>query len=84
MRLIAGVMHLVSMVKAGKVTECGNEACGETKARRIYGLLEGQFRSYFEKAERMKGITGENLLVLLERRSTRCVPFGSRLTANQA
>lgn len=38
------------------------------KLKRIYGLLERQFRGYFAKAERMKGITGENLLVLLERR----------------
>jgi len=34
----------------------------------MYGLLERQFRSYFEKADRQKGITGENLLILLERR----------------
>ncbi|MCS6984187.1 MAG: 30S ribosomal protein S4 [Leptospiraceae bacterium] len=38
------------------------------KVKRIYGVLERQFRNYFEKAQRMKGITGENLLVLLERR----------------
>ena len=36
--------------------------------RRTYGVLEKQFRRYFEKAERQKGITGENLLILLERR----------------
>jgi small subunit ribosomal protein S4 len=38
------------------------------KIRRVYGVLERQFRSYFEKAERMKGVTGDNLLQLLERR----------------
>jgi len=38
------------------------------KVRRIYGILENQFRGYFESAERMKGVTGENLLFLLERR----------------
>ena len=38
------------------------------KVKRIYGLLERQFSHYFELAERMPGITGENLLVLLERR----------------
>ena len=38
------------------------------KARRVYGVLERQFRTYFEKAARMKGITGENLLSMLERR----------------
>jgi small subunit ribosomal protein S4 len=38
------------------------------KVKRIYFILEGQFRNYFERAARMKGITGENLLSLLERR----------------
>ena len=38
------------------------------KVRRIYGLLEKQFRGYFAEADRMKGVTGENLLSLLERR----------------
>ena len=38
------------------------------KARRIYGLLERQFRNTFEKAAQMKGVTGDNLLSLLERR----------------
>ena len=38
------------------------------KCKRIYGVLEGQFRTYYEKADRMKGQTGENMLSLLERR----------------
>ncbi len=38
------------------------------KTKRIYGVLEGQFREYYEKADRMRGITGENMLSLLERR----------------
>jgi small subunit ribosomal protein S4 len=38
------------------------------KVRRIYGVLEKQFRNYFKQAERQKGITGDNLLVTLERR----------------
>jgi small subunit ribosomal protein S4 len=38
------------------------------KVKRIYGILEQQFRKYFHEAERRKGITGENLLILLERR----------------
>ncbi|MBN1180416.1 MAG: 30S ribosomal protein S4 [Anaerolineae bacterium] len=38
------------------------------KLRRIYGVLERQFRRYFREAERLSGLTGENLLVLLERR----------------
>jgi len=51
-----------------KVSEYGLQLREKQKARRIYGILEGQFHSYFEKADRMKGITGENLLVMLERR----------------
>jgi small subunit ribosomal protein S4 len=38
------------------------------KVKRVYGLLERQFRTYFERAERQRGITGETLLQLLERR----------------
>src|ERR1700721_1466201 len=38
------------------------------KAKRTYGLLERQFRNYFHKAERAKGPTGENLIIMLERR----------------
>jgi len=38
------------------------------KVRRIYGVLEKQFSNYFSKAEKKKGITGENLLIMLERR----------------
>ena len=38
------------------------------KAKRAYGLLEKQFRSYYEEAERMPGVTGENMLSLIERR----------------
>ena len=38
------------------------------KVKRIYGIQEQQFRNYFKKADRQKGITGENLLIMLERR----------------
>jgi len=38
------------------------------KVRRLYGILEDQFRNYFEKAARMRGVTGENLLLMLELR----------------
>lgn len=51
-----------------KVSEYGIQLREKQKARRTYGVLEKQFRSYFEKAERMKGISGENMLSLLERR----------------
>lgn len=51
-----------------KFSEYGLQLREKQKMKRIYGLLEGQFRSVFEKASRMKGITGSNLVVLLERR----------------
>jgi len=51
-----------------KVSEYGTQLREKQKARRMYGILEGQFRRYFEKAERQQGVTGENLLRLLERR----------------
>ncbi|KKM12646.1 30S ribosomal protein S4 [Clostridiales bacterium PH28_bin88] len=51
-----------------KVSEYGIQLREKQKARRIYGVLEKQFRTYFEKAERQKGVTGENLLRVLERR----------------
>lgn len=51
-----------------KVSEYGIQLREKQKARRIYGILERQFRSYFAKADKQKGITGENLLVMLERR----------------
>jgi small subunit ribosomal protein S4 len=51
-----------------KVSDYGVQLREKQKVRRIYGILEKQFRTYFDKAERMKGVTGENLLVLLERR----------------
>ncbi len=51
-----------------KFSEFGQQLREKQKVKRIYGILERQFRGYFEAAERMKGITGENLLVLLERR----------------
>jgi small subunit ribosomal protein S4 len=51
-----------------KVSDYGVQLREKQKVRRIYGVLEKQFRSYFDKADRMKGVTGENLLSLLERR----------------
>jgi small subunit ribosomal protein S4 len=52
----------------GKLTPFGVQLREKQKAKRIYGLLEQQFRKYFAWAEREKGITGENLLKFLERR----------------
>ncbi len=51
-----------------KLSSYGVRLREKQKARRIYGLMEKQFRLYFKKAERMKGVTGLNLLQLLERR----------------
>ncbi len=51
-----------------KVSEYGLQLREKQKCKRIYGVLEGQFRKYYEQADRMKGITGENMLSLLERR----------------
>ena len=51
-----------------KVGEYGKQLREKQKARRYYGVLEGQFRHYYELAEKMPGITGANLLCLLERR----------------
>ena len=48
--------------------EYGMQLREKQKARRYYGVLEGQFEHYFEMAEKQEGITGENLLSLLERR----------------
>ncbi len=51
-----------------KVSEYGRQLRTKQYARRYYGVLEGQFRHYFEMAEKMPGVTGENLLRLLESR----------------
>lgn len=51
-----------------KVSNYGVQLREKQKVRRIYGILEKQFRGYFEEADRLKGVTGENLLSLLERR----------------
>ncbi|HJV36561.1 30S ribosomal protein S4 [Geomonas sp.] len=51
-----------------KVSDYGVQLREKQKVRRIYGILENQFRGYFEQADRMKGVTGENLLFILERR----------------
>ena len=51
-----------------KVSEYGRQLREKQQMRQTYGLREGQFRRLFDKADRMKGVTGENLLILLERR----------------
>ncbi len=54
--------------RRGKPSEYGLQLREKQKARRIYGVLESQFRRYFKEADRRKGITGENLLQILELR----------------
>jgi small subunit ribosomal protein S4 len=54
--------------RRSKLSDYGTQLREKQKVKRIYGVLEKQFRGYFEKAERQKGVTGTNLLVLLERR----------------
>ena len=51
-----------------KMSEYGLQLREKQKAKFIYGVLEKPFRNYFEKAQRMSGMTGENLMILLERR----------------
>ena len=51
-----------------KMSEYGLQLREKQKAKFIYGVLEKPFRNYYEKADRMKGMTGENLMILLERR----------------
>jgi len=52
----------------GKHSDYGVQLREKQKVKSIYGVLEKQFRNYFFMAEKQKGITGENLLILLERR----------------
>src|SRR5215213_6582592 len=54
--------------KAKKIVGYGLQLREKQKTRRYYRLLEGQFRNLFEKASAMPGITGENLLAMLEKR----------------
>ena len=51
-----------------KASEYGKQLRTKQVAKRYYGVLEGQFRHYFEMATKMNGVTGENLLTLLESR----------------
>ena len=51
-----------------KVTEYGTQLREKQKVKKAYGILEKQFRRYYDEAERMKGVTGENMLSLIERR----------------
>lgn len=54
--------------RRGRLSDYGTQLREKQKLKRIYGMLERQFRNYYKKAARQKGATGENLLQLLERR----------------
>ena len=54
--------------RRSRATDYGIQLREKQKVRRIYGVLEKQFRNYYKKADRQKGATGENLLRILERR----------------
>lgn len=77
--LKSGVRPLESKCKAetapgmhgqrrGRLSDYGVQLREKQKVRRLYGVLEKQFRSYYKEAARLKGATGENLLKLLEQR----------------
>ncbi len=68
-----------------KVSEYGMQLKEKQKAKFIYGVLEKQFRAYYDKAKNMPGVTGENLLGLLERRIDNVVfRLGLAATRRQA
>jgi small subunit ribosomal protein S4 len=71
----------------GKLSGYGLQLREKQKIRRMYGILENQFRLYFKESDRQKGITGTNLLVLMERRLDNTVYrlgfAGSRAQARQ-
>ena len=79
LQLKSGVRSLDSKCKAetapgqhgarrGRLSDYGVQLREKQKVRRIYGVLEKQFRNYYKEAARLKGATGENLLQLLESR----------------
>ena len=71
--------------RRGKKSEYALQLAEKQKVKFVYGILEKQFRSYYEKASRMPGKTGENLLVLVERRLDNVVyRLGFAMTRREA
>jgi len=71
--------------RGGKYSDYRLQLREKQKVKRIYGVLETQFRGYYRRAERQKGITGTNLLLLLERRLDNVVyRMGFASSRNQA
>jgi len=86
--LNVGLIRPVSTVREEyRLSEYGGQLREKQKVRRIYGVLEGQFRLTYKQAESQRGITGENLLQILEIASGQCsyrMGFGaSRAEARQ-
>lgn len=68
-----------------KVSDYAIQLREKQKVKAMYGMLEKQFKLYFQKADRQKGVTGENLLVLLERRLDNAIfRLGMASSRNQA
>jgi len=71
--------------KFKKLSDYAVQLREKQKVKSMYGMLEGQFRLAFERAERQKGVTGENLLILLERRLDNAIfRIGMASSRNQA
>src|SRR6266478_9368193 len=71
--------------RKAKLAGYGIQLREKQKVKRIYGILENQFRGYYERALRQKGVTGEQLLALLERRLDNVVfRLGFALNRSQA
>ena len=71
--------------RRGRLSDYAVQLREKQKVRRLYGVLEKQFRNYYKKAERQKGATGENLLLLLESRLDNVVyRMGFAVTRAQA
>ena len=71
--------------RRGRLSDYGLQLREKQKLRRMYGILERQFRNYYKKAARLKGSTGENLLRLLEGRLDNTVyRLGLALSRRQA
>ncbi len=72
-------------MRRGKPTDYASQLREKQKVRRIYGVLEKQFRNYYKKAAKQKGATGENLLKLLEGRLDNVVyRMGYAVTRSEA
>ncbi len=84
-RSYAPGQHGQMNMRMRKMSDYAMQLREKQKVRRMYGMLEGQFHRYFVKADRLKGVTGENLLVLLERRLDNVVyRLGFASSRNQA